>query len=300
MKRIYLLLLVIIFLYSCEKDSSSTTNIQRIEGSAISFKKNAIVGGKGGATSYNKASSLQNKNVDSTFFISQFPLVEYRYIQEITFDSIPIYEINQDTQDTLNITYEVNEVSRDTVGFEKGKLWLPLDDRNFSKVYIGISEEQLAVAEFYIGVQMIDSIPVEGNGLLFKALYEYGDVESNGEQISITGDSHPFDSRYYRITNEIPVFNEFGEIVEYKYGIELGSFLLRNFQIGETQELTRSFRLIIASQPDVLPTPEDPSGTEPTNNFKIYSDFDIKFIVKEIWNDRQCWLSGTPECQDLF
>ncbi|UOY08265.1 hypothetical protein L0P88_06855 [Muricauda sp. SCSIO 64092] len=61
---------------------------------------------------------LATKSRNNTFFLSQFPLVEHRYKINITYDSIPTYEMDSTTRDTLNIYGEINEIDRDTTDFK--------------------------------------------------------------------------------------------------------------------------------------------------------------------------------------
>ena len=219
---ISLVVLVIILVACCNKEDSFQNSTISVNGKPISYIKIENKGFNGGKTFRpNDNSPLGTKTntlkfVEGGLFLTEYPLVEYRYVQEVLYDSLPIYEIDTVTQDTLNMAYEIMEVSRDTLGFVKGPLWWPVraqDHQKYMEAYFGISEEELNNADFQIKFDQIDSLNYPGS---FALTLRNPEDPEHGDRITMPPSSvDELTSNYYEVTNEVPVYDENGIIISY-------------------------------------------------------------------------------------
>lgn len=335
----------------------TSTSVETFSNSKKFILKGAKGGYEGGLTSMKglfKPTGTGSKggDVDDGLFISQYPLVEFRYIQEVLYDSvyktqvkvdtlttysiidstavwninidsiaisetiidsIPIIENNittgytvtsRDTSyfniqtDTLGVSYEPimdtipihevfrdtlfagyikRELSRDTLGFERGTLWAPFNNKNRTKFYVGLKKSITDTLTVYprVRMEMLDSIPTEGTGLLFMSLIGDGDTANlNGAWL---------DPVFTTYVDDIPTYDESGKVNGTFEGMEM-YLQYRHFQIGTTVEVTRHFRLSI----------ETPYGTLATQEFKL------KFVTMEEYLKRQYWLNQLPGYEDAY
>lgn len=265
---IFILLILTAFLFviwSCNKDYDLVTNV----GEPKRFSVEEFQGENSGKTVYSKSSTTGK--VDDGLFISQYPLVEYRYLENVTYDSIPTYTIDEQTQDTIDTKWSVEVVNRERVGFKKGVLWLPYDKIMTNSVYIGINQEYLD-SDF--------TLHIEDSNSNFDLIVCLKDGECFGEN------SEAFDlsTQNSKITNEIPIFNESGEFVSVQSGIEISQLLLKMFQNERVGEELISFTLTITTS----------HGTS------LSHTFDLKFVSEFEWERRNCWLRQEFECKDYY
>ncbi|MDC6350721.1 hypothetical protein PP178_04090 [Zeaxanthinibacter sp. PT1] len=273
MKRFLSILMIAAICYACSKDLGTSTE----QGQAVRFTAVQSEGTNGGSTTFGSSTTGR---ADSTLFISQYPLKEYRYIQEVTYDSVPTYTIDQNTGDTTSTRYDVYEVSRDTVDLVIGNLWAPYEEKNTSDILVGIPHEMVSDT-MYVSIRVRDSLPSEEYGLVVTGLmdedgYIYESSTDNGDFRVLPE---------YKNLTQVPIYDDMGKVASYSPGIDMTNFLYRQYQIAPDRQLIRSFTMTITNQ---------------DKSVSISADFDINFVEYQLWEGRQCWLAGEKECEDLY
>ncbi|MCR9226582.1 MAG: hypothetical protein NXH90_04060 [Flavobacteriaceae bacterium] len=276
--------------FSCSKESiqhnkdevdQSSTKTSTVSTRLPSLK---FEGGNIGKTTFSKNLSENGKN--NNLFLSQFPLIEQKYEIEIQYDSIIEYEIDSISLDTISINTYIAEISRDTIGYSTGPKYMPFDDKNFENIYIGNIDTNDST-KIYFQWDEMEYFDPSVYGLLFRCAEQ--DTLSEGEVISGcwagSSDIKDIDRLIYE-QDSIPIYDDFGNVSEMVNGISI-NVNIRHFQVLEVEEITRNFRITIHQ-------------VTPTDSIAVSNDYTLKFVPKEIYEDRLCWLAGNPECIDKF
>lgn len=272
MKNLFYLLIAILIV-SCNKGADELPN--EIVSQTKLTTVNAVSGINGGVTTESKSFSLASAGLDE-LFLSQSPLVEYQYNIAIDTEEIFTYELDAITGDTINTTSVINEISRDTLSITSGPIWLPFDTSNEVSLQVGLKKEFINPdLDITIEVNVVDNIPVS-SGLLFTSL-KYDDVTLATDSDVIITDA------IYVIATDIPKYNVNGRVINETDGIVIPRFAVRQFFVSDV-DLTREFELTITT----------------SDGSVVVAPFSIKFVDTQIYNDRQCWLNGEPQCKDLF
>lgn len=283
MKKI-LNLIFAIMLIGCNKNDDIISSIISKDSGESTLVQS--IGSNSGATSFDSRSSLTSKSLTSNdSFLSQLPLVEYRHIIAVDYEYENIYEINPVTNDTISIQINSVEVARDTLGFETGPLWLPFQERLFHSLYIGLPGVQIDSSYTFQMKLEVKNLNIEDDELFLSSIYNKdnnGGRSENGITSIILYKSGyvEVNSNYFVINDNVPIYDEFGNISDYSTGIEVPQLFFRGFTDGLNPEYTISIKLN--------------DGTE------IIQDFSAIFVSQEVYLNRQCWLEGNIECQEYF
>ncbi|MEM9362353.1 MAG: hypothetical protein AAGA43_06945 [Bacteroidota bacterium] len=275
--------LVVTLLFSCSKESSPSRDgvIEQI--STIRFSETSSSGFEGGVTTYSSASAnLQSKNEDTGFFISQYPLAEFRKIYNVEYDSVVTVEVDSISMDTLSVNVEVVELSREFTGeVVKGNLWAPYEQYYISELFVGIPSQVLdTVQKIELAAQVMDSLGLElARGGISVSLYN----PEIDQSYFLYDEPYEIDASLYFVSDEVPVYDDKGEIESYASGIILPLFRLYHQSDDVTNPLTRTFTIEIS-----------------LGETSFSSDFSIYFVSETEWRNRNCWLAQLPECRDLF
>ncbi|NAS13693.1 hypothetical protein [Poritiphilus flavus] len=269
-------------LFSCSNENGDSETSIITKTANISFSETSSTGFEGGVTTYSSNTDPQSKNSDSEFFISQYPLAEYRKIYEVEYDSVVTVELDTITMDTLSVNVEVVELSREFTGeVIKGNLWAPYEQYYVSELYVGVPQAVLdTVQRIEILADVTDSLADEPARGGISISLRNPDIDVN----YFLYDSYfEMDSSLYVKSDEVPVYNDNGEVESYTSGLILPLFRLHHQSDDVTQPLTRSFRMEIR-----------------LGETSFFADFSVYFVSAEVWGNRNCWLHQVPECRDYF
>ena len=282
-KAFLVTILMITFLSSCSKEDGPSGNGIVTEISNIRFSETSSSGFEGGVTTYSSTSAnLQSKNEDAEFFISQYPLAEFRKIYNVEYDSVVTVEVDSISMDTLSVNVEVVELSREFTGeVVKGNLWAPYEQYYISELFVGIPSQVLdTVQKIELAAQVTDSLGLElARGGISVSLYN----PEIDQSYFLYDEPYEIDDSLYFVSDEVPVYDDNGEIESYASGIILPLFRLYHSSDDVTQPLTRTFTIEIK-----------------LGETSFSSDFSIYFVSEAEWRNRNCWLAQLPECRDLF
>lgn len=301
MKRLQISFYILIGLsiISCSTKEESFQDFNNISKKRLATKVSSIksLGKVGGITDFLKDSASSNKGENDSLFISQYPLIENHYTINISYDSIVEYVIDSITNDTISTTFiELHETSRDTVDVEQVPRWMYFDDyggngQNITSFYVGVPEN-IVLDKIELQAFVTDTLPTEGYSLLYMGVKhpEFATGPGTNELFfeSLYSDTHWLEiseDDLEIIRTEVPIYDEKGQVLLYKPGIAIRVVFFKQFQaplVGET--LDRSFKVRVRLN----------------DQYTIESDFNIHFVTPEVYDDRQCWLGGDPNCQDLF
>lgn len=278
-RSILAFLLLSVTIISCSKEDSGPQTTK--SKSVTKFSKSASSGFEGGVTTFAKSgNSSTGKN--EGLFISQYPLAEFRNIQEVVYDSITEFEIGAVTNDTISTSTKIIEVSREFTGeVVKGSLWVPLESTYNSELYVGIPENMAdSISTLQISVQITDSLDSE---LGYKGiLLSLHDLIPDKSYFLYDGFFEIKPSLYEEI-DQVPVYDDSGKVSGYTSGIVLPNFRIHHQSDDVSQSITRTFTLQIKS-----------------GDLIVTSDFSIHFVSMDLWSDRNCWLNQDSGCEDLF
>lgn len=285
--KIYVLVLTSILL-SCSKENDSIpkdNKTSRIE--SFKITSSVTTGKNGGKTFYGSGSATgkSNTNVDG-MFLSNYPLVEYRYLQEIKYDSV-VTTVTDDDGNVLSEQVSMDVVSRDTIGVEKGIMYKKYEDGNdLISLYVGLDKEFLEDTELRIKFTVKDGLqPVRDTvGFLFISMLDESQGYSNNTVSLPHYDTVPIPKQQTKIVDNIPTFDENGRITGYSSGLELQRVKIKQLQIYNNWDVTRDFEITIIS----------------SNGSMVKGDFSLRFVTDEEYEKRQCWLNGTYDCKDYF
>lgn len=259
-----------------------------------SFKS---IGKLGGKTDFIENSSTSNKDSNDSLFISQYPLIENHYTINVSYDSIMEYAIDSITNDTISSTFiGLEETSRDTIDVEQVPRWMYFanyggNGQNITSFYVGVPES-MVLDKIELQAYVTDSLPTEGYSLLYMGV-KHPDFAPGPGTNELFFESLYSDTNWLEISEndleilrtEVPVYDEQGQVSSYKPGISIRVVFFKQFQaplVGES--LDRGFKVKVRLN----------------DMHTIESDFNIHFVTPEVYDERQCWLAGDPECQDLF
>ncbi|PRX55390.1 hypothetical protein [Flagellimonas meridianipacifica] len=280
---IYFTLLGVILMFSCTDEGGQPEINAVTEISNIRFSETSSSGFEGGVTTYSSANNnLQSRNQNSEFFISQYPLAEYRRIYEVEYDSVVTIEVDSVTRDTLSVNIDVVELSREFTGeVVKGNLWAPYEQYYVSELFVGIPSQVLdTVQKIEIAANVTDSLADEpATGGISISLHN-PDID---QSYFLFDSPFEMDSSLYVRSDEVPFYDDNGEVEGYTSGIILPLFRLYHQSDDVSKPLTRMFTIEIR-----------------LGDTSFSSDFSIFFVSAEEWGDRNCWLAQVPECRDFF
>jgi len=283
MKNLLKSLLITLLVVGCSKEDTMGP-IMVTKSKTITKNKLASVGFNGGKTEVGSSSSGKS---NSEMFISQFPLVEYRHIQEIKYDSIITVVVDSISNDTISSNYELVEISRDTVEVKTGPIYWPFranDNALFMQIYVGVNMETVNKDEVSIKIENILGNPNETQTSL--SLRDPSDpFGKNGAHVvtlAMTQENH-LPENYYEEVDDVPLYNEEGKIIGYQPGIKLFLFdLFKEYEGLNEQHFKYRFTI----------------RTSSTSSVSI--EFPVIFVPRNIYDDRQCWLANESGCEDLF
>ncbi|MEO1012147.1 MAG: hypothetical protein AAFX53_12625 [Bacteroidota bacterium] len=291
MKAIFkiLTLLIIATFFSCsnsnvEDDVLTTENNITTESYRVSSQQ--TTGQNGGKTFYNGSttSGKTGENIDG-MFLSNIPLIEYRYLQEIKYDSIVSREID-DEGNVIGEEFSMEIVSRDTLGFESGILYNRFEnDSSLINLYVGLDEEYLEDTRLRMIFETTDNLKpdIDSVGFLFISM-RGPNLDNNDDVLFYENDTISIPKSYTKIVENIPTFDEKGKITKLSKGLEFQRVRIKQLQIYDTWDVTRDFRITLISN----------------NGSVVKGEFSIRFVSDEVYEKRQCWLNGTYECKDFF
>ncbi|MEM9075405.1 MAG: hypothetical protein AAGC43_00120 [Bacteroidota bacterium] len=276
-------ILIATLLFSCSNESGQSGNGIVTQTSNIRFSDTSSSGFEGGVTTYSSSGfSLQSKNEDEGFFISQYPLAEYRRIYDVEYDSVVTVEVDSISMDTLSVNVDVIELSREFTGeVIKGNLWVPYEQYYVSELFVGIPSQVLdTVQKIELAANVIDSLGQElARGGISVSLYN----PEIDQSYFLYDSPYEIDSSLYVVSDEVPVYDDNGEIESYASGIILPLFRLHHQSDDVTKPLTRTFTIEIK-----------------LGETSFSSDFSIYFVSAEEWGNRNCWLAQVPECRNYY
>lgn len=276
-----LLAVVVVALVGCTKNdySNSGTSLQQV------FRVTSQINGgyAGGETEFGAGGLTSN----ATNFLSQYPLKDFIYQENITYDSI--------VDISGGITFQI--INRDTIGFYTDSKWLPFDrweEPHLLNLYIGVSSElelqsgiTLEIQStgnmepgFDLSVFMPDSLSLAQRLQVFNGKNSERHTFRSDEPLTLIEGEH------YTIKPDVPVYNAQGLIESTQFGIELEPIVF--------------FQQLVTSINNIVPENRAFIVSVVINGQKITSAFTIRFVEEQTYIDRQCWLEQKFECKDLF
>ncbi len=276
------LLFVLIVACSSESEKEDLGNHTIIKKKIQQFSELASSGYGGGVSSYSSGITSKSRSSDSTLFISQFPLAEYRRIHNIAYDSIIEYEIDTLSNDTISVNTSVIEVSKEFTGeVVVGDLWVPYEGYFTSQLYVGIPQSVLdTIQKIKMAANVTDSLAQEpAQGGISISLHN-PDID---QSYYLFDNLLEIDSALYVKSDRIPVFDRIGELKGYSTGLILPRFRLYHQSDDVSVPITRTFTIEFKFGETTLS-----------------SVFSIKFVSEEEWFNRNCWLNQELECMDLY